>query len=91
MRCTAFSECIAPWKTIDAPAQRTALTWPHFMARTSSPFSRISPVTFVPAGSSRSRASASVDFPQPDSPAMPSFLPASTSRFTPRTAWAPPA
>ena len=78
MRCTAFSECIAPWKTIDAPAQRTARSRPHFMVRMSSPSSRISPLRVADAGSSRSSASASVDFPQPDSPAMPSFWPAST-------------
>lgn len=82
---------MAPWKTIEAPTQRTALTRPHFMASTSSPSSRISPPTRAPAGSSRSSASASVDFPHPDSPAIPSFWPASSRRSTPRTAAASPA
>lgn len=90
-RCTALRECIAPWKTMEAPAQRTARTRPHFMVSTSSPSRRISPVTRVPAGSSRSSVSARVDLPQPDSPAMPSFWPAFTVRFTPRTAATPPA
>ncbi len=89
-RRTGLRECIAPWNTIDAPAQRTARTRPHFMVSTSSPSSRTRPPTRVPAGNSRSRASASVDLPQPDSPASPSFRPASSRRSTPRTASAPP-
>ena len=30
-RCTGLSECRAPWKTIDAPAQRSARSSPHFI------------------------------------------------------------
>ena len=45
-------------------------------SRTSSPSSSTSPVTAVPRGSSRRSAPASVDLPQPDSPARPSVSPA---------------
>ena len=36
-RCTGFSECSAPWKTIEAPAQRSARRSPHFIVSTSPP------------------------------------------------------
>ncbi len=81
---------MAPWKTIEAPAQRTARTRPQRIVSTSSPFSRISPVTRVSGGSSRSSARARVDLPQPDSPATPIFCPAASDRSTPRTAATPP-
>ena len=42
-------------------------------------------------GSSRSTDIASVDLPQPDSPAMPTVPPRSISRLTPSTATVPPA
>ncbi len=90
IRCTALSECIAPWNTIEAPTHLTARSRPHPIVSTSSPPSRISPVTDAFAGSSRSTAIANVDFPQPDSPAMPSVPPASSVKSTPRTAGTAP-
>ena len=35
IRCTGFSECSAPWKTIDASAQRTARSSPQPIVSTS--------------------------------------------------------
>ncbi len=54
---TGLSECSAPWKTIEAPAQRTVRRRPHQVS-TSSPLNRIWPVTFAEAGSSRRTARA---------------------------------
>src|SRR6185437_5806214 len=84
--CTGFSECMAPWKMIDAPAHLTARSLPQLIFSTSSPSIRISPVTLAEVGSSRSMDAAIVDLPQPDSPARPSVCPVSTVRLTPRTA-----
>ena len=58
IRCTGFSECIAPWNTIDAPAQRTVRSRPHVMVRMSSPSNRIWPAALAVPGSSRSTARA---------------------------------
>jgi hypothetical protein len=91
IRCTGLSVWSAPWKTIAMPDQRTARRRPGFIVSTSSPSSSTSPVTAVPCGSSRSSAPASVDLPQPDSPARPSVSPAASSRSTPRTAGSGPA
>ena len=77
---------MAPWNTTDASAQRTARRRPHFMAVTSSPSRRISPVIFAVRGSSRSTLIATVDLPEPDSPATPRVPPGSRVRSTPRTA-----
>ena len=85
-RCTGLSVWSAPWNTIARSVQRTARSRPGFIASTSSPSSRTSPVTSVPLGSSRRSAPASDDFPQPDSPASPSVSPTSSSMSTPRTA-----
>nr|BFE87689.1 hypothetical protein GCM10020093_102900 [Planobispora longispora] len=90
-RRTGFSACWAPWKTTEADAHRTARSRPHVIASTSSPSSMISPVTRAVFGSSRSRASASVDFPDPDSPATPRASPSASSSETPRTAGTSPA
>src|SRR5258708_29741131 len=83
---TGFSECSAPWKKIEAPAQRTARRRPQFILSTSSPLNRICPVTLADDGSSRRIEMAIVDLPQPDSPARPRVWPGSRLRFTPRTA-----
>ena len=50
-------------------------------------WNRIRPVTSASAGSSRSRLSATVVLPDPDSPAMPSVSPAASRRSTPRAAY----
>ena len=42
-RCTGLSECSAPWKTIEAPAQRSARRSPQRMVSTSSPSNSTSP------------------------------------------------
>ena len=78
IRCTGLSECSAPWNTIEAPAQRTARSSPQRMrqdvvARRSS----TSPVTVALGGCSRRMVLASVDLPQPDSPATPTIWPRS--------------
>ena len=39
-RWTGLSECSAPWKTIDAPAQRSARSEPQLIVCTSSPSKR---------------------------------------------------
>ena len=72
-RCTGLSECSAPWKTIDglAPAHRAQppeLHLQHVLAVEQDLAGRPSPT----AGSRRSTVAASVDLPQPDSPATPS-------------------
>ncbi len=85
-RRTGFNACIAPWNTTDASAQRTARNRPHDMDATSTPSSRTCPPVVAVRGSSRSTVIASVDLPDPDSPAMPSVCPAVTVRSTPRTA-----
>ena len=77
---------MAPWKTTEAPAQRTVRRCPHLMVSTSSPSSRICPVMRAVAGNSRSNARATVDLPLPDSPANPKVLPGSKNRSAPRTA-----
>ena len=46
-RCTGFRECMAPWKMIEAPIQRSARSLPGFSASTSLPSSRISPSIFA--------------------------------------------
>ena len=91
MRCTGLSECMAPWNTIDAPAQRTARSRPQLMVEDvlaveqhAAGHGRASP------GSSRSSARARVDLPEPDSPATPSFSPRPRVRSTPRTAGTSP-
>ncbi len=84
--CTGLSACIAPWNTIEACAQRSARTLPHFIVVTSLPSTSTSPVTVALLGCMRSTVLVSVDFPQPDSPAIPRVWPASTERLTPRTA-----
>ena len=86
MRCSGFSECSAPWKTIDASAHRTARSRPNDIASTSSSSSSTRPETVAEAGVSRSTVAATVDLPEPDSPARPTVVPASTSSETPRTA-----
>jgi hypothetical protein len=91
MRCTGFSACIAPWNTTDIPDHRTARSRPGFIAITSTPFNRTSPVTVVFGGTSRRTAFTIVDLPHPDSPARPSTSPLSTVRSTPRTAGTGPA
>ena len=60
------------------------------MVSTSSPSSRIWPSVRGPAGRRRSSAMATVDLPQPDSPATPTVSPSWTSRLTPRTAGTSP-
>jgi hypothetical protein len=85
-----LSECSAPWKTIDASAQRTARSWPKLIFSTSSPSSSTRPVTVAEAGFSRSTVAATVDLPDPDSPATPRVDPASRSSETPRTAGTAP-
>ena len=86
-RCTGFSVCSAPWKTIASagPAHGPQAARASSSAR---PRRRAAPrrVTSVPFGSRRSSAPPSDDLPQPDSPASPSVSPASSSRSTPRTA-----
>ena len=82
-RCTGFSECSAPWKTIDAPAQRTARSSPQRIVSTSSPSNSTSPVTVAFGGCSRRMVLASVDLPQPDSPATPTICPRSTVEVDP--------
>ena len=86
IRLTGFSVCSAPWKTIASSVQRTARNRSGASVSTSSPLSSTSPVTSVPCGSRRRSAPATVDLPQPDSPAMPSVSPRSRSKSTPRTA-----
>ena len=71
---TGLSECSAPWKTMEAPAHRTARRSPHRIVRTSSSSKRTVPVTSADSGCSRSAVLASVDLPQPDSPATPDHL-----------------
>ena len=90
MRCTGLSEWSAPWNTIEAPAHRTARSAPHFMVCTSSPSNSTRPVTFAEGGCSRRIVAASVDLPQPDSPATPTTSPAATDSETPRTAGTSP-
>ena len=90
MRRTGLSACIAPWNTTDASAQRTARSRPHFIVVTSSPSRRMSPVIFAVRGSSRSTLIATVDFPEPDSPATPRVSPGLRVRSTPRTAGTSP-
>ena len=91
MRCTGFSECSAPWKTIEAPGpaqgpQRRPTSSPARSGRSTS----TSPPTSAPAGWSRSTVPASVDLPHPDSPASPTTSPSWTTRSTPRTAGSGP-
>jgi hypothetical protein len=85
-----LSECSAPWKTIEALDQRTARSRPNDIDSTSSSSSRTRPVTAAVLGVSRSTVAASVDLPDPDSPATPRLVPASTSSDTPRTAGTSP-
>ncbi len=87
---TGFNACIAPWNTIDADDHRTARNRPHRMVLTSSPSSSTSPVTVADFGSSRSTLIATVDLPDPDSPAMPSVSPARNVRSTSRPAGTSP-
>ena len=89
-RRTGLSECSAPWKTIEASAQRTARRSPQLMVRTSAPLTRTSPETAASLGCSRSTVLTRVDLPQPDSPATPSTSPACTTRSTPRSAGSSP-
>ena len=83
---TGFSELIAPWNTIAPWVHRTARSRPQRIAVRSSPPSSTVPVRVALRGSSRRADMARVDFPQPDSPAMPTVPPGSTARSTPSTA-----
>ena len=86
-RWTGFSACRAPWKTIEAPAQRTARRRPGFIVRMSSPVEHGSrPRPSWSRECSRRMAPAIVDLPQPDSPASPRTSPLLHRHVTPRTA-----
>ena len=83
MRCTGLSECSAPWKTIDASAQRTARSRPNDMVSTSSPSSRTRPVDRRRRGQQPQHRGRQRRLAAADSPATPSVWPGVDGRGHP--------
>jgi hypothetical protein len=92
IRCTGLSAFIAPWNTIEISLQRKARRSrpPRLRMSVVPPSSRrhsIAPPVICAGGcSSRVTVYASVDLPQPDSPARPTISPGWMSSETPSTA-----
>ena len=84
---TGFSASIALWNTMEMRFQRSARSSFSVSESRSRPSKWTSPPEITAgAGRMRSSAWASVDFPLPDSPAMPRISPRSTSSETRSTA-----
>ena len=87
-----FSELIGSWKIIAMRLPRILRISSSDIETMSWPSKRICPATMRPGGEGiRRRIDRFVtDFPEPDSPTMPSVLPRSRSKLTPSTALTTP-
>ena len=89
-RITGFNAVRGSWKIIAIFAPRMSRSSFGLRPTSSSPRNFTEPVTSAVFGRSPSTASIVTDFPEPDSPTMPSTSPASRSRSKPRTAYTGP-
>ena len=81
-----FSAVIGSWNTIAIRSPRTDRHFDSLPPISSSPSSLIEPLTWAASGCRPSSDSASIVFPEPDSPTIPIVSPASMARLMPRTA-----
>ena len=87
---TGLSDVIGSWKIIASFPPRNRRSSGSGRPSSSSPRKRTDPVTVALRGSRPITASMLTDFPDPDSPTMPSDSPSETMRSSPRTACTAP-
>ena len=87
-----FRDVIGSWKIIAMSFPRTSSSWRSPSVVSSCPSKTTEPSTIFAGGLGIRPMieSAVTDFPQPDSPTMPSVLPSATEKETPSTAWTAP-
>ena len=84
---TGFSDDIGSWKIIEMSLPRNLRSSSSFSASTSRPSKVMLPATILPgSGTSRRMERAVIDFPDPDSPTMPTVSPRLTRKSMPSTA-----
>ena len=88
---TGLSDVIGSWKIIEISRPRTSRIALSLIARMSRPSNRMEPPTIRPGFATRRRISDSpvTDFPDPDSPTIPSVSPCASEKETSSTARTP--